>query len=834
MSKYTKYHSNYILRKKHQNTNKGPIYERDWVTIGNRNTVGAGKTLYYTDGNFVFTRNNVESYPNKHKLSTSENVWRYEDVQKSSDSSSKIKILEKCNDIRDYVYYGSCVDLITSSIENIISQFPGAIFTTEQRLEIPPKEADGDFISLENEFLIDNPFGIDLYHDSLSVVDVDNPLRWLTITKDDYTINGQDINTYVISTYFDENYCLENEQWDYRYWNNNKMSHIIEITINGTFILKGYRIEDDIVFTTNTDNMIIKPKEEIIEAYFNGLDGFEKILLNRNTKPLYTNYFITPVEGKLSYYYVSKTYTWPSVDYCIDIDSSNYEEFIDKIYKLGTMLDELWTDNIYRNMTHEAIKNFDWTYTKEYDDDVTEENIQGGERMKSILHYCGRVFDNIKRYADGIKSTNRITYDGNSNLPSSELTEQTDKDGWDTASIIPFIKGQDVNAVTIDNDFLNSQNIKWFPNEVPSVRNITDFDNDFIRRLHLSSKYIFKNKGTLNSIRMILALFGLDEGKTDANAVSMKEYLYKIENINKETTKRIQELNSRRDITINYDEDDPYWGIPIKEMTFSDGNFAVPYFTTNDKEGFYFQSKGGWGKYIDDDFDKVTLNSIDYNETLSYLRMCTNVQSLFDIRQNDIKEKDICYVFDLSDYVDVTGDEDIYVYDEDNKIVGKKISHFFVAETDGFKFSWKNVKKGTNDEIAQKAKYLEDIVTKLTGNNPHVGYGNYDCGIDFIENMVCPFKNIKRISSEGLSDQELDERIFTYKTVVTKTPDDKIKKLFKTNKAEDGYYINSKILVLKNNIGADNKLYKDYFRQTILPYIMQVTPSTTILILEKF
>ena len=100
--------------------------------------------------------------------------------------------------------------------------------------------------------------------------------------------------------------------------------------------------------------------------------------------------------------------------------------------------------------------------------------------------------------------------------------------------------------------------------------------------------------------------------------------------------------------------------------------------------------------------------------------------------------------------------------------------------------------------------------------------------------MVCPFKNIKRISSEGLSDQELDERIFTYKTVVTKTPDDKIKKLFKTNKAEDGYYINSKILVLKNNIGADNKLYKDYFRQTILPYIMQVIPSTTILILEKF
>ena len=92
----------------------------------------------------------------------------------------------------------------------------------------------------------------------------------------------------------------------------------------------------------------------------------------------------------------------------------------------------------------------------------------------------------------------------------------------------------------------------------------------------------------------------------------------------------------------------------------------------------------------------------------------------------------------------------------------------------------------------------------------------------------------RELEQEQQIDQELDEQIFTYKTVVTKTPDDKIKKLFKTHKAEDGYYINSKILVLKNNIGADNKLYKDYFRQTILPYIMQVIPSTTILILEKF
>ena len=46
------------------------------------------------------------------------------------------------------------------------------------------------------------------------------------------------------------------------------------------------------------------------------------------------------------------------------------------------------------------------------------------------------------------------------------------------------------------------------------------------------------------------------------------------------------------------------------------------------------------------------------------------------------------------------------------------------------------------------------------------------------------------------------------------------------------YYLNSKVVYFKNNI--DNNHYKKYFKNVIMKYLMQVIPSTTILILQGF
>ena len=544
----------------------------------------------------------------------------------------------------------------------------------------------------------------------------------------------------------------------------------------------------------------------------------------------------------MAYYYVNKTYTWPTNDYSIDISSPRYEEFIDRLYDMAQLFDELWTDNLYRNMTHEAIRNFDWTYTREYADGDEEDNIQGGERMKKILHFCGRVFDDIKKYADGIKLCNRTSYDGNSNMPSSEISEKLSVSGWDAASIVPSLDKAD--TISITEDFLKKNGYKWFGSLNCTSSKMSDVDLNFMKKLLLSSKELFKCKGTVNSLRMLMGLFGFSERNGD---FTIKELYYKVIPLLKETSK-IEEYNNKRDITGNYDENESYWGIAVKDYVFSDGKtYVIPYIDKEkelDKKNFYYQSKGGWGKYIDNTTvidNNYQDDGINYCETTSYLRMCQNVGELKNISQNDITEGDICYVFDINDYTEVTGETPTVA-----------VTHYFIARKTDFMYVWDNVNQNSNEAIRKKVDYVKNIVTSLVGNNPHCGFGKYDLGKSFIDGITHPFANIEQNPLTGLSDDEVNDTNanFTYSIV---NDSDKTKVfadtyVYKDNadgsatitksmdkETKEKYYINSKLVMLTNTVRGDEKgLYKTYFREKILPYLMQVIPSTTILILRNF
>ena len=53
----------------------------------------------------------------------------------------------------------------------------------------------------------------------------------------------------------------------------------------------GYLFNNELIFTCK-EFITIAPKQEIIDNYFNKLEGFEQVLLNRNSVPLYKNLFI--------------------------------------------------------------------------------------------------------------------------------------------------------------------------------------------------------------------------------------------------------------------------------------------------------------------------------------------------------------------------------------------------------------------------------------------------------------------------------------------------------------------------------------------------------------
>lgn len=195
--------------------------------------------------------------------------------------------------------------------------------------------------------------------------------------------------------------------------------------------------EEPIVNIFIPESFSIHPNEEIIEEYFRNLEGFEWKLLNRDTNPLYSNAFLFPIQRKDgTWRLVRRTYTWPSVGYCIDIETSEYSSFIGGFYKLCEIYDSLWCDSIWRCMVHESIKNFDWSYRREFTDNDVQENIDGGNRMMDVMRFYGRVYDEAKRYVDGIKMTNNVTYDGKNNCPTAQISDKNNLLGFDTASTL--------------------------------------------------------------------------------------------------------------------------------------------------------------------------------------------------------------------------------------------------------------------------------------------------------------------------------------------------------------------------------------------------------------
>lgn len=849
MAQYTKHNSNYIKTVEHQHLKDGStIFERDWVTIGSQLNFGPGKIPYYNNGNFIFTTSPTPFFQKRYKNGVTVATWTYDDVKEASSTVNQIQFDEYTEDIRSFAYYGSCVELLRATIEKIIYEFPGNITLSEDKLEIPPTTENGDYTYIKG-YIVNNPFQIDLHTKDVHLQQYDNELRFLSHSWQKYEVNGQPITSYVISDWRGDLDCPQNDQYYI------KKAPVVTVTINGNIVLEGYMLDRDIIFCYEGQDLVIQPKEEIIETYFNGLKGFEKQLLTRKTKPLYTNKFITPIEYNLGYLYYNRTYTWPSDGYCIDITSTKYIDFINKLSDMAELYDELWTDNLWRRMTHEAIKNYDWTYTREFIDGDEEDNVDGGERMHKVLNIIGRVFDDIKLSIDTIKRQNKTTYNGDRNVPNALLSDKLELFGWDIYSTIPTYKNENNETVsaseeTITQEVLDSDSIKnnvesngkkiypdkWYPTSNPNKITFADVDVEFMRRLLLSTRRIFETKGTRQSIDMIMGLFGY--GDTDYTitehyrTVKPREYDEVIDQETNETLgDRIVRLNNQeKQMELLYDEDAS--GIPVASFIGGydeQGNpktYLIPYYDqTKMYDGnLYFQNKGGWfykkdGKSTEIDFSKWT-------ETLSYLHVVSQVKDLLNVNPFGIRNGDIYYVANLNDYIDYTETTDTLY------------SHFFVMENELMPeeiSSWGNINLEDDDSYAKKAKYLDTIIPYNIGNNPHVGYGDYDMGNEFFEYMKKPFKcalDKEYFASpyyEEADNIDFGEELLDRKDAQYDIEDDKKIRIINNN---DKYYLNDKVIIFKNNI--DNDEYKKYFKTVIINYLMQVIPSTAIFVLENF
>lgn len=875
-----------IKEKRHQKTDDGTIFERDYMTL---NSLGdwAGKTFPYGDGNFKMLTGDKYNITRKHNFGKwvrnedGEIVWNAEDLDKVSQGnniqdSDNIRTNPNKTSLLSFAYYGSCVEAVKNTITSIIKKFPGELYVQQ------PFQDDEDEI-LNGKCLVENPFGIDIISDSGK----DDPFKSFADSSEFFEVKDNSGNT------------VGDVKWSVEHTEGINLKCLKHgDIINTVTILNDFKIRETyyngsrILLAENEyQGYHIRPKQDFIAKLFDEYTDLEKILINFDTKPLYTATLDYPHEdeetGKIITY--QKKFSWPTTigGWNLDIETSRYDKYLSGILDIASFYDEYYTDNIWRSMTHDAIKNMDGTFVEDnIDSDAYNEGIS---RIEALLHSYGHFFDGFKFTIDSLKNRNTLTYNGDNNAPDFFLYDLNEKSGWDTSDPVSTLENKETGK--LDFNGLNQSFTK------------ADAQKQFLTSLKLNSKSILSKKGTRRGIEELLSLFGLesedhDKGNGD---YSITEYVTVLKpNANSdfvvpaEESFPIEEYNMLK-ISYPYSTDgyyeDTLEGLPVKIVYNKDKKYLIPWFFTGstiDGEP-YFQMYGGWGKRYSKDVETengtVTLVNGIFEETEKYLNYATSTDALEAILADKVRTRDIYYVADISDFKEASDEPD-------------NVSNYFMCidenEVGSLEKGWvniplKDIDAGQLNGI--KVLYLENIIDEIKGNNPHVGFGNYDDGSEYYK----IFKQLFRYSirNDNFNDGAYICEENRLEDVILQAGFDGAEKLIKDNakcwyfkpnekregkvklvcpdcaeketnvgkgKYDDGTMflssdlepfdyetgevssremasysvMNTKRMEIHFNVekfGNDEKLiesYKKYINEDVLPYLKQMIPSTTI------
>lgn len=880
--KLIKSKSIYTIKKQHTVTNNGIIYENDHVTIVPNDGLYDDEMALFSESNFKYKIDTTQSSKKRHNRGEfikpeggSGEAWTLNTLSAATVPTEESTIVLKPNysSLKDFAYYGSAVELIRATVNDIVLRFPGGIsYYGEGKA---PLVISGS----PSYYLVSNEFDIDCWTGGglISSGTVKNPMRVLAASFMNYVdSNGKDISAPSPNI-----------------TGNCPNSIIGTVNVGGKdleIFMDGEGKKYLVTSGNSGGGVIIKPKQSFIDEFWSTMDDFERVLLNRDTTPVYKAVFETPYFDETGYYYENKSYVWPTIDgFTPDITTGAFQGYLESLISLATFHDEFDSDNIWRMMTHESIKNLDWTYNTRKGDDETDLTDFDTKGIGAIMRIYGRQFDDIKRYADNIKNSNTLSYDEKSNAPDYFLSDTIENDGWEAQHSAPFTDNANVVSATVKSlglTLYTSGKTSGFVNA------------SFQRRLALSSNYIQSMKGTRRGIETILGMFGYqpDSATTPTSAAG---YF----NINEYVALANSGLSYDDGCEIRSYGDNPYedddlphlmYGYPVAVIEPGDKKiprYMVPWFDKSiGGKAFYFQSKGGWGKRTSKliNLPKLTssteLNGITiYGETQPYMRFAKNIDEMLGQNKSDLYEGIICYVTDIStikrDYIPY-GDEEIETDAHYFSLVNVALStHCGFLQNDIYNcYGWKQIKEEEISEMTtvegKKVVYLESLSTDYKGNNPHIGYGKYDDGSEYIEHFTHLFKKTFEM---GLYDRWKEEAPSVYESAATfgfkvcEVLDNKKCAFFEdlttgdsglqpygeneetiSNWNSDGYktvkfpdtpenvvgkpadesqangIINIKKLVI--NFGTSNNVHlKNYIQNVVLKYLEQMVPSTAIL-----
>ena len=733
-----------ILRKRHQNASNGDIFENDYMTISPMDTIfSEDQDIISSDSNFKFSYRINNNLQKKHaksgwiKTPDGSEEWTIDDAISGGSISdeSKIRIKPNYNSLKDFAYYGSAVELVRGSLNDIIQNFPAELYFSEKTLKSELEKVNDNVKVPEAWKLISNDFGINAHVDNINASNVYNPLRYLSLSIDSYNlIKGNIITPLTGITITTSNATC----------NDNLTGKTIATAVTSGVTIYTYLMggKTYLYYTDSfNEGLRIRPNDDVVEEYFATIDEFEYVLLNRDSKPLYMSNFDTPYETDKGNFYKKETYIWPSkYNWNPDIESIGYENYVERLISLAEFHDEHDSNNIWRSMTHEAIKNLDWTFVRENGDDIEDLSKIDSSKIEIFLQLYGRQFDGLNRYIDTIKYSNQVSYNEKNNLPDYCLTDSVGNSGWDVKPLIATGKSE------FYSDILYNNMSKGY-SEVEA-------NNNFMRNLKLNSRYILSNKGTREGIAALLGLLGIYKDEYEINehvaiakGNASKNYCHFVDGLTDmiyPNAEDIEFVNMKKDSLLDDYAGDVYEGIGVKEVTANtEGRYVVPWYVNGKKydNGMYFQCDGGWGK-IKSNFYPLSINvdctpitafsptKIDiYEETQNYLKFASDLNEMLDFTNSVIKKGMIVYVTDIENAANYG-------------FTGNDLSHYFVLENkdksttaNGWHAVTQTELDNASTEYAERIIYLESIRESTEGNNSHTGEGNYDDGKSYVNKL---------------------------------------------------------------------------------------------------
>lgn len=822
--------SNYALYERHKTLdNNKMIYVRDYMTLNDGGkAVGDGQ---YGASHFKILP--VTKSPETRDIGRGNwvkkegcdedgcDTWKYDDVKDArTNIDDEIIINVDTSDITDFIYYGSAYETFKNTINGIINNYPAELYVSEHTYEELYSQQNGKDIDLsdfgiERAVLIENPFLIDIVDNVITEETINkeglNKYRFFNISSDKYTILSDDGET-IRNVKWSVEAIQETGKRCYGYGD-----VLRKITLNdGSDGKKPFIIYECFVYGGNASpldgstillcdgsfsGMHIRPCEEAVNDFFNSLTHFGKMLMNRNGKELYSMIVNTPEwTDEYGILLKKKKYTWPTVNgWNLDVVSSTYSKYIESLLNLATILDEYYTNNLWKNMVHDSIKNMDLTYVNKEGDIETEDFSLGLSKLEKVMYTYGQFFDMIKLYIDNIRNVNCVTYDGNNNNPYYFLTDTLDLGGWETKNVVNTLDDVETDVLYVGNKYNFRKK---------------DANVQFLKNLKLNSDGILSRKGTRHGLEMILGLFGLrsydfaktlydisceddkikgEDGETIKNFDSLpdseknklfdyrineyvcvakpngKNYKYDIDETSREEGFNSFKIDFKSDGDINVNVapsvtiDRGLDGLPIAQVmeTDADGNtkyYYIPWYDPTMKYdgGLYYQMYGGWGKtdekFVDNkDYAVSKIKSSDdyslYDESVKSIKVVNNVGRLVGMLDDVLQDGIIVKVLESGNVI--TRINETFGEDTITDSDGSDYSNYFILGNVGYKDEysergWQCIKKSDIDKgIGNGLKFINmaSIVESNVGNAPHIGNYKYDDGKTYFEYFKQLFKH---------------------------------------------------------------------------------------------